>query len=82
MKFKPDTTMLYEAEIVLQSDRWLTDSGGLRRMDGDNREKQLWDAIEVATGLPDENIITVHRTKALGPEETRVRLLPLGRVTE
>lgn len=71
------------AIIVMRSPLWLTAKSTVRKMDADNKIKPIFDAIEKATGYPDENHWDFHVFKV--PSKTQkltVYLFDLGEVME
>lgn len=67
------------ALIFLQSPHWVTKRGTIRDMDGDNRIKPIFDAVEAATGARDCATWEIHAFKvASGLVKTSVYLFDLG----
>jgi len=67
------------AVIAFESPRWVCKNGKARRADMDNLTKELFDAIQLATGLRDELIWHVHAFKVASEREiTTVHLFSLG----
>ena len=67
--------------IFLQSPTWITKKHTIREMDADNRVKAVLDAIQHATGIPDQTNWEIHVYKcASKSKKTRVLLIDLGDV--
>ncbi len=71
------------AMVFLQSPHWITQKHTMRDMDGDNRLKPLFDAIECCTGQRDNANWQHHCYKlASNIERTTVYLFDLGDLIE
>lgn len=71
------------AVILMYSPMWVTKESRVRRFDADNRIKPVFDAIERATGQPDENHWNFHVFKVPSKRERlMVYLFDLGDVIE
>lgn len=69
------------ALIFYQSPYWVTKKDTMRDMDGDNRVKALFDAIQDCTGVPDFTNWEFHCYKAAsGVTRTTAYLFDLGDV--
>lgn len=80
-EWKPKGT--YSAVILFESSHWLTQERKVNQMDADNRVKVLLDAIEIATGVPDELCWQVHLFKIASKRiRTTVYLFDQGEVVE
>lgn len=76
----PDIKKVPAAAVVaFESPRWVCKNGKARCIDIDNLTKELFDAIQLATGLKDELIWHVHAFKVASEREiTTVHLFSLG----
>ncbi len=71
------------AVLLLESPKWITKRLEVREMDADNRVKPIFDAIEVATEVPDELHWQFHVFKIASKwTRTSVYLFDLGDVVE
>lgn len=71
------------AIIVFENPQWITKKNTVRKMDVDNKIKPIFDAIEKATGFPDENIFAFHTFKAVGQKQnTHVWLFDMGDIVD
>lgn len=76
-------TGVISAVILFYGPKWLTKEHKIRRMDIDNKVKPIFDAIEKATGFPDENVWDFHVFKIpCREEELKIYLFDLGDVVE
>lgn len=71
------------AVIAMSSSLWLTKEARVRKFDADNRIKPIFDAIEHATGQPDQNHWSFHVFKVPSKRERlTVYLFDLGTVVD
>lgn len=71
------------AVVLMASPLWITKESKVRKFDADNRIKPIFDAIEHATGQPDENHWNFHVFKVPSKhEKLTVYLFDLGDVVE
>lgn len=71
------------ALIFLQSPHWITKRGTMRNMDGDNRLKPIFDAVQAATGAVDCGVWQIHMFKVASAHlKTSVYLFDLGDIID
>lgn len=71
------------AVVLFRSPVWVTAESKIRKMDVDNKIKPIFDAIEQATGQPDENYWDYHPFKVPAKRQSlTVYLFDLGDVVE
>ena len=76
-KWKPKGVVA--AVIFLESPLWVTQRREVRKMDCDNKVKPIFDAIQEATGAPDEAVWAFHVFKMASKKtRTSVYLFDLG----
>lgn len=77
LKWQPTGVVM--ALVFFESPVWLAKKDTVRKADLDNREKALFDALEAATGSPDQNTWAIHAYKIPSPKKkTTVILIDLG----
>jgi Holliday junction resolvase RusA-like endonuclease len=71
------------AVLIFESPQWVTKKLAVRKMDCDNRIKPVFDAIQEATGSPDELHWNIHAFKiASHRERTTAFLFDLGDIVD
>jgi Holliday junction resolvase RusA-like endonuclease len=69
--------------LLFESPVWVTQAHTVRQMDHDNRVKPVFDAIQQASGMPDEIVWEFHAYKIYGAvERTIIFLFDLGEVVD